>query len=304
MKLLKRILKWLKYPRAWWFFMTFILLIGAVAGVFLFLTVIGTGTEYDFWAYIIYFLSATLVVYNVYCVIYFIPKAKILFQRIINRHDFTKRLAEQYGFRTIIFSVVSFSISMGNAVVNGTLGILESSAWFIALGVYYLLLAIMRGGVLLFHSRKKFKKTPEQIKLSEIRTYQICGIILMFLPIVLSVAIWEMYVSGRAFVHAGLMIYFFATYTTYKVVMTTRNFIISRRSDDMTVRAIRNINVADTLVSLLALQTAMFHEFSPESNLSFGNGVMGAIICALSIAIGIFMLVRGSINIKKLRETI
>ena len=300
---MKRLWEWLKRPRPWWFAIVAVLLICALVGVALFLFQIGTGTPYDVFAYLLYALSAILLSYFIYCIVYFAPRLKKALLEKAQKHEFTRRLIGQYGFRTVIFTIVSFAISGGFAIYNGTIGIIWLSVWYIVLGAYYLLLTLMRGGILLYH-RKKAKQEEETPlrKKREARLYEVCGFFLIFLPIVLSAVILEMYVSDRAFVHSGYMIYAFAAYTFYKIIMAIYNFAKARKNDDMTVRAIRNINVADALVSALALQTAMFHEFSPENNLTFGNAIMGAIVCALTVIIGVVMIIKGNTAVKKIES--
>lgn len=68
----------------------------------------------------------------------------------------------------------------------------------------------------------------------------------------------------------------------------------------MTVKAVRDINLADAMVSVLALQTAMLREFSPGQNVDFVNCLTGGVICALTVALGIYMVVYGG---RKLRTT-
>lgn len=299
---MKKFLERIKNPGWIQFAISFILLAISVTGVILFLVFIDMGTVYDVFAYMLFFFSAAALSYTVYCIIKLAPRAKAAAKIFALKHDFTKNLVEHYSFRTICFAVISFIISAGNAFINGGMGIFYASTWFVALGVYYLLLAFMRGGVLIFH-RKKYRHnemTEEQIKAREIRTYEICGIWLVLLPAALGAAIWEMVMHNRVFVHSGLAIYYYAAYTTYKAVTSIINFIKARKGDDMTVRALRNVNLADAIVSVLALQTAMFHEFSPEENLGYANGIMGIIVCALTVLLGVIMIVNAQREIKKL----
>lgn len=299
---MKKFFEWIIKPGWIKFIISFILLAVSVTGVILFLTFIDMGTVYDIFAYMLFFFSAAALSYTVYLVIKLAPRAKAAAKNFALKHDFTKNLVEQYSFRTICFAVISFIVSAGNAFINGGMGIAYASTWFIALGVYYLLLALMRGAVLLFHrkKRKNQEMTEEQIKAREIRTYKICGIWLVLLPAALGASIWEMVMHNRAFVHSGLAIYYYAAYTTYKIVNSILNFIKARNGDDMTVRALRNVNLADAIVSVLALQTAMFHEFSPEENLGYANGIMGIIVCALTILLGVIMIVNSQRELKKL----
>lgn len=298
---LKKFINWLLNPRPWWFAIVFILFAAALAGTLCFLAFVGSNSEYGFIGYLLYALSAILLIYTVYCFIKLIPSAKNSFIEWAYKREFTRKILEHYGFRTVVFAVVSFIISLANAAINLTLGIVWVSVWFIALGAYYLFLSVMRGGVLIYHRRKNNYLTDYEEKSKSCITYLICGVWLILLPLALSVVIAEIVGSGMAFVHAGLLIYCAAAYTFYKVIMSVYNFAKARKGDDMTVRAIRNVNLADALVSILALQTAMFHEFAGGESLGYANAVFGAIVCVATAAIGIFMIINGNRKLKLLK---
>lgn len=72
----------------------------------------------------------------------------------------------------------------------------------------------------------------------------------------------------------------------------------------MTVRAAKNINLADAFVSILALQTAMFREFDAGDvvNVATMNAVTGAIVCALTAALGVFMIVIAAKKVGQKRD--
>ncbi len=134
------------------------------------------------------------------------------------------------------------------------------------------------------------------------RIYRICGIVLLLLPIALSFAILQMVRANDSFVHTGITIYAYAIYAFYKIIVSIYNFVKTRQSSEMTVRAAKNINLADAMVSILALQTAMFREFDTAGdfvNIARMNAVTGAIVCGLTAAIGIYMIV---IAVKKIRK--
>lgn len=295
---MKKLLQWLKRPHGWALIPLYIFTAGCIAAAIVF-TVLAD-ESLSVLAYVFYALAAITLAYTVYTLVVFIPVMKSKTVEWLNKREFTAKLYGQYGFRTIVFAVFSFVISIANATVNGVMGIMYLSLWYGALGVYYLLLALMRGGVLIHHRKKRgYDENSENLRGTV--TYTACGGVLILLPLALSFAILEMVVSDRAFVRSGMMIYVAALYTFYKIIISVINFFKARKGDEITVRAIRNVNLADALVSVLALQTAMFHEFSPQENFGFANAATGAAVCALTAILGVFMLVGGVIKIKRLK---
>lgn len=130
-------------------------------------------------------------------------------------------------------------------------------------------------------------------------------ILLLLLPGCLSFAVLQMVKEDAAFEHSGAMIFVYVIYAFYKIIMSVYNFIKARRTDEMTVGASRNINLADAFVSVLALQTAMFREFNngaKNADATMMNAVTGAIVCALTVAIGIIMIVTMRIKINRIKS--
>ena len=104
-------------------------------------------------------------------------------------------------------------------------------------------------------------------------------------------AIAQMVISNQSYTYAGLMIYAMAAYTFYRLVFSIIQ--IFRSKNDMISQAIRNIGFAYSLVSIFALQTAMFQAFSPEMNARLPNAIVGAVIVLSTLVIGIVMTVVG-----------
>ena len=99
-------------------------------------------------------------------------------------------------------------------------------------------------------------------------------------------------------------IYAFVAFTAYRMVMAAYHFLKSKRYQDLAVRAVRNINLATALVTLFSLQTALLDAFSTPERARIWNAVTGALVCALVVAIGVYMLISASQKKKKVMEKI
>ena len=212
----------------------------------------------------------------------------------LNQSKTTSKFLD-YGFRTVIVTVVSLVITTGYAAFYAMLGIALRSVWYGVLACYYFMIVAMRATVVFYHGRKRRHKgaVEEDGKLSRARIYCVCGIIICLLTLPLSIVILLMIAEKATFSSAGLMIYVTAAYTTVKVVLAIRHAVKARKSDDLTVRSVRGINLADMLVSVLALQTAMFNSFSADFNTDIFNAVTGAAVCVGTLIIGAFMISGG-----------
>ena len=305
LKIMKKLFDFFKKPPLWFLLVLAVIGIGAIVGGTLFLTQDNL-YPYVMWGYV--FLGVMCVTVG-YCIYGFIKILPDLNERVLKWSEnkpFWNRTFTEYGFRTILFSIGSFVINLAFAVYNGSIAIVINSVWFGALAAYYVLLIVLRGTILVYHAfRRKAVKAgqTEDITLrKDTRIYGVCGIVLLLLPIALSFAILQMVRANDSFVHTGITIYAYAIYAFYKIIVSVYNFVKTRHTNEMTVRAAKNINLADAFVSILALQTAMFREFDAAGdavNVATMNAVTGAIVCALTAAIGVFMIV---IAIKKTRK--
>ena len=237
-------------------------------------------------SYILFALAAVTFGYTVYTIVLFAPRAKHGVTHYIKRTRFGRRLLEHYGFRTVVFAGVSFIFNILYALFNGLIAIVSRSIWYGALATYYIVLTCMRGGIISYHGTPASKRSLQ----IELRKYRGCGILLTTLPLCLSFAILQMVVAGSAFVRWGWTVFAFAAYAFYKIIMAIYNVVKSRKMEDMTVRALRDIGLADAMVSILALQTTLLYAFSTGNN-GAANALTGGVVCALTVVLGVYMLI-------------
>ncbi len=67
--------------------------------------------------------------------------------------------------------------------------------------------------------------------------------------------------------------------------------------------SIRDLNLSDALVSMLALQTAMFQAFGEGSNPYMFNAITGAGVTLILVALSVVMITHGNREIKRLKLT-
>jgi hypothetical protein len=253
-------------------------------------------------AYILFGVAGVSLTYRVYLIIPLFPKMKTGIISFLESREFTRLILRNFGFRTVIFAIGSFLMSLLFSGFNAYMGIKNRSIWYGALAAFYIALAFLRGGVLAYHKSRIGKKmqNDEYIKA---KVYRNSGIITLILNIALSSAIAQMIFSDAHFTYMGLTIFAYAAYAFYKITMSIIALIKAHKQTDLTVRAIRNINLVDALVSILALQTALLTMFSDgEINISAFNTFTGIVVSLLSVGIGIYMIVSANKKMKELQK--
>lgn len=275
------------------FILTFIICGGAIT-----IALIKTSNIFiEILSYLIYASAALSLTYSVYIIVvnYSFIKNKIITN--IKKHKIAKKILEQYNFRTLVFATVSTILNISFVSFHIVLAfITDSVLWYISLASYYALLVILRGIIILYHRRENKK----QLNIGDdINKYRFCGIVLTLIPFTLLIPILQIYYLDKAFIHGEIISIAVAAYTFYKITMAILNVIKSHKQSNFTIQAIRNIGLADALVSIFSLQTTLLHSFSEEgTNLNILNIFTGSIVCILSILIGVNMLIK----IKKIKK--
>ncbi|MDE7439287.1 MAG: hypothetical protein K2N23_02100 [Clostridia bacterium] len=298
-----------KDPKIWFLIPVIIIAIGSTVGATLFMTQESLA-DYKTWGVVFIGIMAVSVSYSVYGVIRLYPKAKEAILKWSKKHPFWDRQFSEYGFTTLLFTAFSLAVTLAFAVYNGSVAIVISSIWFGALAGYNVLLIVLYGSILIYHGKRKralAKGLDEgQILIQDAKRYRVYGVMLFLLPVCLSFAIMQMVAYGDSFVHTGITIYVYAIYAFYKIITAVYNVIKEWKNSSMPIMAARNIKLADAFVSILALQTAMFREFSEgfdEKTVITFNAVTGLIVCLLTVALGVFMIIDASLKIRKIKTS-
>ena len=280
----------IKQPHGIWlavFYVSFILVLSGT----LWLVILGY-TENVF-SYILYGISAILLTYFVYTIVYFAPKIKAKIITSLQKHKFTNEILNSYGYRTVVFSVFSFILNVAYITFVGILAFLSKTAWYFTITIYYIILAFMKGNV--FYSKRKYGT-----EIKEARAYRFCGIMFIALTVAFSGVVVLIYKANHYFEYAGLLIYAAAAFTFYKLSLSIYNIFKARKHNDLYIQSIRNINLASALISIIILQVAMFQAFSPESNLSFANALTAGGISIIILILGIYMIIKANKTLKQL----
>ena len=289
-------------PPTWAKVLTFII---TLLSATLSLVMVGLGLENGalaIIAYILFGVAGVSLAYSVYLIIPLFPKMKRGIIAWMEKHEFTHLLLRNFGFRTVIFAIGSFLMSLLFSGFNAYMGVSNRSIWYGALAAFYIALAFLRGGVLAYHKRRigNKRQNDEYIKA---KVYRNSGIITLILNIALSSVIAQMIFSDAHFTYMGWTIFAYAAYAFYKITISIIALIKAHKQDDLTVRAIRNINLVDALVSILALQTALLTMFSEgEINISIFNTFTGIVVSLLSVGIGIYMIASANKKMKEIQK--
>ena len=247
-------------------------------------------------AYIIYPVSAyTLSSISVQLV----KKIPIWYKNIIKK-VYKKPLGKRYLTDAVFRIRVSLNFSLAINIIYSTFkltfGLYYSSAWWVATGVYYTLLAILRF-VLIRYMRRDNEK---QGLVYEYKCYKLCGILMLVLNLSLSGMVVQMVWQNKGSAYPGFTIFAVAAYTFYAVFSSATDIIKYRKKKSPVLEASKLIRLAAALVSLLSLETDMLVQFgNDETFRRVMIACTGAGVCVIVLGISVYMITQANKNIKE-----
>lgn len=179
--------------------------------------------------------------------------------------------------RTLKLALVSLIFNIAFAIYYLLFGFVTSSWWLLTLGLYYLILSVVRFAVVL-HA-----KSEERI------ITKFTGWMLIILSIPLAGTVILSVVQDRGHELNMIVMIAMATYAFAKVTLAIIKLIKVRRSTSATLITLRNISFADAFVSLFALQRSMLVSFKgmTEAEIVIMNATLGSAVCIIVFLLGL-----------------
>lgn len=263
--------------------------------------------HYPLIIYTIYAFSAIFLSLTVWSAIIFCRHAspKRRFLKLADQNMLTSRMVKDFSFRTVTFTYISFALNILLALAKGIAGWVSGSWWLITLSVYYIILCISK--FLLLRDSRKLDMLKDQSRREEKewRAYRICGIMLLFMTIVLLGIVILITLEGNEFSYYGILIFVVAVYDFYCLITAIVYMLRTRKLHTPIIAAIKTIRFAAALVSMLSLQTAMFASFGSGTEgvyKTFMNISVGLLVCVLLLLTGIIMIIQSTRKIKSCRK--
>ena len=181
--------------------------------------------------------------------------------------------------RTLKLALASLLFNAAFATYHLASGLVMRSWWILTLGIYYLLLSVVRFAVLRSRSNENFLT-------------KLTGWMLIVLSVPLAGTVILAVVKDRGHELPMIVMIAMATYAFTKITLATVKRIQSRHSTSQTLIALRSISFADAFVSIFALQRSMLVSFEGmnETQIVIMNASLGSAVCVTVFFLGIHLL--------------
>ncbi|MFV0414386.1 MAG: hypothetical protein ACK5L3_14165 [Oscillospiraceae bacterium] len=245
-------------------------------------------------AYLVYAVSAYALTIAVARMVRVAKKAK---QAVYNNR-YARRYLTDIPFRVLAGMVGSFIVNLLFAVLKLATGIVYFSFWSTAMGIYYVVLCVVRLHLLL-HLRR-----PNMSLKNEYREYRLCGLLLVAINLALTGVVLRVVQNGEGSAYPGTLIFAVAAYTFYCIISSVVSVIQYRKLKSPLLSASKAISLVTALVSILTLQTAMFASFGsgPEGFQQRMNIATGSAVLIFILGMAVYMVVNAGRELKKIKQ--
>ncbi len=182
------------------------------------------------------------------------------------------------------------------ALINGFTGYRFKSIWFMALCIYYVVLAIIR--LTIFYSIHRQNQLLEEYdvapwdRVCEWKPYRRTGILLLVLTLSMSGMVIQMIFDDRSFLYPDYILYVFFGFTLYLIIGSICNMYRYRKWGFPSLSSSAAVSFTGALMALLAVQSAYLHQFEMEVRMMV-NGIGGFIVLMICLLFDIGMIKKG-----------
>lgn len=193
-------------------------------------------------------------------------------------------------FRIVVYTAGSLTLNVAYATYNGVLGLFYGSIWFMILGVYYGLLAVMRYMTVSYE--KKLDKGIQVV--SEVYVMRFTGMMFIIMSVVLMLIELYSMIHNTTRQYARLVIASIAVYTVIKLVRAIVNLVKVQKHRSPLLSAIRNISLADAGVSAVTLirSLSVYITWLTENQKLVVSTFSGVVVYLTTLVMGVVMLLR------------
>lgn len=279
---------------------TFFLTVTSAVGLFWIFT---NGMETHPVAYAVYLLSFYTLCVVIAGIPFYIKKYK---SKMYSNPYTAKYLTEKdLRIRTSLYNGTIFNLTY--AVLKLMAGIYFKSMWIGAVSVYYIVLFVIRF-LLITNDRKSNRFDNEQEKLLyQWNSYRISGGLMFLLNAAITGMTVQMIWQNKGYNYPGVLIYAMAAYTFYRLTMAIVQNVKMHKSNTPVLAAAKAMDLSVAMMSVFALQTAMFSAFGTDMGQvtqRVFNIATGGFVCISVLFIAVMMVIHANNEILKIKNNI
>lgn len=293
-----------KLQKQWWkpfvfphWFIKFILVI---ASTILLIYSLGYQDANPIIAYISYALSA----YTLVIVMLRVPTMVKCIKRILYANKYSGKYLSEPELRARISLYSSGAINIVYALLKLIAGIYYRSIWLGAIAIYYIVLSLIRMGLIRQERKCMLFADVKKRRRFELKSSHFCGCLMFLLNIAVTGLVIQMIWQNKYYDYPGFLIYAQAAFAFYCLTKAIINIVKYRKMERPILSAAKIVSMSCALMSILALQTAMLMTFG-QDQMNFArlmNSLTGAAVCFLVFAMAVWLVHKTRAEIRLLKD--
>jgi hypothetical protein len=267
-----------------------------ISVVMLVYSMVFIGTE-SVAAIISYVLSAYTL--TVWC--FKIPDVVKFIRTFKDENKYARRWLDDEHLRVNVSLYGSLIFNTAYALLQLGIGFFHGSFWFYSLFGYYLCLSVVR----FFLVRYTVGCNPGERMREELIRYRACGCIFLVMNLILSGLLVLMIGYGKTFVHHEITTIAMAAYTFTAFTVAIIDVVKYRKYNSPIYSASKATSLTAACVSILTLESTMLSTFGAAEGEGFRSlmlALTGAAVFVAIVIIAIYMIVRSTKELNKLKE--
>ena len=189
--------------------------------------------------------------------------------------------------RSLVFKLTYAVVSLGLGALNG-------SVWLQSMGLYYLVLAVIRAVLGGYEAQiQSLQDRTARYRLGWIG-FQVCGILLLVLHLTTTGLVFQIIRYGTSGAKGEIAVIASAAYTFYQTIAAILGVIRYRKNPSPIWGASRNIDLTEAWMSVFFLQASMLVVF--EGSVRFSrlmNSLTGGAVCVMAVFGAVGMIAHG-----------
>ena len=239
-------------------------------------------------AYVSYLISA----YTLTIVLMDIPRIVKWVKKKLYTNQYSGRYLSEPILRATISLYAGTAINVLYALFYLGTGIYYLSLWTIAIAVYYIVLSMMRYGLIRKDRKRIYIADEIEQRKYELSSSHFCGCLMFVLNIAVSGLVVQMIWQNKHYDYPGFLIYAQAAYAFYCLTRAIINVMKYRKMERPILSAAKVVSMSCALTSILTLQTAMLTQFGEgeEGFTRIMNSLTGGAVCFVVFCMAVWMV--------------
>lgn len=204
-----------------------------------------------------------------------------------------KNLLKSSRKQILQIALLSLVFNSIYAFGNFAIGIWSKSYWFLTMGAYNLILAIMRFSVVV-SDRKNDKNA------SELFIQRFIGVMIILLGLILGGSVYLSINFDVAHKFHEIIMITIATYTFTKITLAIINYVKRNKFNSHIISTIRCIALCDATAAIYSMQKSMLVSFEGMTNndIHLMNTLTGIGVVIIVIVLGVLLIKKSKKEIK------